>query len=308
MLRRLFSIFLLACAVLFVASGAEASVSLEDPLARELKQKGDREMVEGDYEDALSSYERATAIEQHPGLLYNRARALQALERYTEALKHFEAFRRQAPEELLLLVPQLDEMIASTQSHVTTVRFTSNVKEAVVTVRGQTVIDAVSEEQRFDAGPAKVVIRAKGYQAFEKSYAFVGGSVIAVEVKLIALSTKGVLRIDSQATAAEVLIDDKSVGMVPVEVTLEAGPHTIIVRHPEFQTTKTSAVVAAGQSKKIQVDLEARPSVLKKWWFWASVGSAAVIGTSVAIALTTERSPDKGDIPPGTISVPIDFR
>jgi len=288
----------------------ETNRALSDPLARELKLAGDEKMVAGEYDAALSSYEKATAIEAHPSLLYNRARALQALERYTQALSHFEEFKRQAPSELLELVPQLDEMIQGVRENVAFVTFSlkgkDRPKEARVFVRGVEVIDPFSGEKRFNAGAAKIRIESRGYRSYEKKLQLHGGKELAVARRLKLLPKTGVLRITSKTRGAQVLIDGKSAGMVPVEKSLDPGPHKITVRHPDFITSKTSGVVQTGKTKTVNVDLEKRPSIYQKWWFWAGIGTAVAVGTSVAIAYTTERSPDKGDIPPGTISVDLD--
>ncbi len=61
-------------------------------------------------------------------------------------------------------------------------------------------------------------------------------------------------------------------------------------------------MVGAGDRKELEIPLAAEGSVLGKWWFWTGVGVVlAAGGVALGIALTTEKDPDAGTIPPGTV-------
>ncbi len=286
------------------ASQERSDLSLSDPLALELKSRGDSAMLLGNYVAALDAYERASAIENHPKLLYNRARALQALQQYTKSLELFQDFKVSAPSSLLSRVPQLDSMIGSVRKNICFVYFQVAVSHARVKVRGRSVYQPTRGPHAFDAGPAEVVIEARGYESYSRKLQLNGGKRLTISPHLVELRREGTLQVDSSVAGAEVLVDGRSVGMVPAEVSLAPGNHQIQVRHPKFKTNNSRVLVEARLTRTIHVDLERRPSVWRKWWFWVSIGAATVAGATLAVILTTEKSPGEGDIPPGTIKVP----
>src|SRR5450631_1189811 len=92
----LHAVFVLALACPAAADGAS-----------ELKRSGDAAMHAAHYEDALEAYDAAYAVEPDPAILYNRARALQGLGNYPEALASIESFEKLAPAALKQRVPKL---------------------------------------------------------------------------------------------------------------------------------------------------------------------------------------------------------
>src|SRR5262249_30656935 len=100
----------------------------------ELKKSGDRAMDALRYADAYAAYSDVYALTLDPALLYNMGRALQALNRYPEALDRLEAFQVVAPPDLKARVPRLAELIAELRGRVTTLKVTSSVEGARVLV------------------------------------------------------------------------------------------------------------------------------------------------------------------------------
>src|SRR5205085_1406156 len=47
--------------------------------------------------------------------------------------------------------------------------------------------------------------------------------------------------------------------------------------------------------------LEGETGILGKWWFWTGVGVVVAGGVAVVIAVSTEKSPDKGTVQPGVV-------
>lgn len=300
--------FAVILAMALWAHPVAAQQPLSDPLARDLKAQGDQAMAQGQYEAALDAYERATAIEPAPTLLYNRARALQALRRFSEALDHFEAFRQEASEDVKAKVPGLDELIQRLRSQIGLLSLQVNVPGAQVTVRGEEAgVAPFSQPLRFNAGPAQIVVKAKGYQSFAKAVQLTGGATLALTVDLRPASASGLLRVNSHAAGAEVLVDGRLVGMVPVEVEVRAGHHEVLVRHPHKKTSVTQVIIDTGQIRELSVELQGRPILLQRWWFWTGVGVVVLSGAAVTAALLTERPAHSGDIPPGQISAPLLF-
>jgi hypothetical protein len=87
----------------------------------------------------------------------------------------------------------------------------------------------------------------------------------------------------------------------PVEASLEAGTHVLELRRDGYKPARTSAVVFAGQRKEVAVPLESEPGIFSRWWFWTGVGLLAAGGVALGIALTTEKDPASGTVPPGVV-------
>jgi len=109
----------------------------------------------------------------------------------------------------------------------------------------------------------------------------------------------------SPVAGALVYVDGERLGTVPAEVALAAGRHQVRIEHPDYRRAETTVEITSGDEKRLDVELEKNPGLLKKWWFWTGAGVVLAGGVGVTIALTTERKPDRGDIPPGTISAPL---
>jgi len=289
-------------ALVLLTGHASANEALGDPLAKELKATGDSAMQEGRFEEALSAYERAAAVEATPSLHFNRARALQALRRYPEALAEFEAFRAEASPELQARVQGLDDVIERVKSQITWLSVVVSEAGAEVLLREVSLGKApLSKAVPVNAGSARLVVRKPGFDPEERNLDLPGGQRLALKVELSARDRRGVLRVTSPVAGARVEVDEKRVGTTPSETRLEPGRHTVRVLHPDHQPVETFVVLSPLETKAIDVAMEAKPSFYHKWWFWTAVGAVAVTGTVTVIALTREKDPDKGDIPPGTV-------
>jgi hypothetical protein len=256
------------------------------------------------YADAYAAYSDVYALTLDPALLYNMGRALQALNRYPEALDRLEAFQVVAPPALLSRVPRLGELIADLRGRVTTLKVTSSVPGARVLVRS-TVMSKLplSTPLRLSSGRAEVEVEADGYFPFHRAVDLPGGAEITVDAKLFSKSTTGLLVINASAAGSTVFVDEQKAGLAPVELNVPGGAHRIKVRNLDFRTYETSAVVVAGARKDVDVNL-LPPLIVTRWWFWGGVTLVGVAAGVIAYAATTERSPGRGDIAPGQIREP----
>lgn len=287
------------------ASPAAAAAPDADAQARaaERKASGDEAMEALRYEDALAAYGEAYAITKNPALLYNMGRALEALNRFPEALEKLTAFDAAASPELKARVPRLPTLIAELRQRVSTLDIRTNVEGARIVVRNVVVGKSpLPEPLKLVAGPAEIEIDAEGYFGAKKSVTLEGGAEQTVTFELFSRTTTGVLTVRASASAAEVLVDGKRIGIAPVELNVPKGTHRITVRHPDFRVYETSAVVPAGGYKAVTATLQAK-SIATRWWFWTGLGAVAVAGAATAIVATTERAPSTGTIAPGQLSI-----
>jgi len=233
-------------------------------------------------------------------------RAYEALSENPAALDKLEQFQRQAPPELRARVPGLAERIASVRAHVATVTITSNVPGARV-ILGNKVIGTTpfSSPIATNAGRTVLEVSAEGYHTLHRDVDLKGGESITVDAPLTSKSTSGVLIIRSPNVGASVALDGTSVGTVPVELVVKAGTHAMSLAKEGYEQARTSAVIAAGERKAVDVPLEAVKPITAKWWFWTGVGVIVVAGAVTTYALLTERHASSGTIEPGTVSAPL---
>ena len=272
--------------------------------AAERKKAGDQAMEALRYADALAAYGDAFTITQDPALLYNMGRALQALGRFPEALDKLEAFDSTASADLKGRVPRLGQLIADLKQRVTKLVVTTNVAGARILVRNTVVGKSpLPGPVRLIAGPAEIEVEAEGYFTGKRSVVLPGGSSLDVAVDLFSRATTGLLTVRASSAGAEVLVDGRRVGNAPVESNVPQGSHKILVRHPDYRVFETEVVVPPGGNKTVTAALQSK-SVVTKWWFWGGVGAVVATGVVIAIAASTERSPDSGTIAPGPLSRP----
>ncbi len=288
---------------------ARADAPPAQPSADELHRRGNEAMANLKPGEALEDYRQAYALSNDPALLYNMGHALETLEDYPAALAKYEEFARLAPPELRARVPKLDELVASVRAKVTRVTISCNVPGARVLVRDRAVGEIPPKgaplELALVAGPASVEVDAEGFSRFRRNLVLPGGGALTIDADLIPSSRAGVLVVDTRPSAGDVRVDEKSLGSAPVEVSLGVGTHTIVASRAGFEDRSTSVVVAAGERKEVTVVLEKSTPIVARWWFWTGVGVVILGGVALAIAATTEKSPDRGTIPPGQTSLPL---
>jgi hypothetical protein len=301
---RFASAAILVCIGLAASPAAAQATPDNAARAAELKTAGDEAMDKLRFADAVDAYQRAFNISHEPALLYNLGRALEGLGSYPEALAKLEAFDEVAPPELKQKVPGLEKRIAELRQRVTTLVITVDVPGARILVRNAGVgVSPLGKPLRVSAGHAEIEIDADGYLQFKKELDLPGGGAATVDAHLSSKDKNGVLAVHASAPGAEVAVDGRRLGVAPLDTTITAGEHTIVIRHPDYRDFETQVSLKGGERRTVDAQLQS-PRIYSRWWFWTAIGVAAAGGAVAAYAATTEKSPSKGSIAPGTIKVP----
>lgn len=294
-------------ALTFATAANAAPTKVEDQAAA-LKKQGDSAMLELHYEDALEAYAASYKLAPNPALHYNRARALEALGRYADALTAYEHFLKDAPKELLAKVPGIEDHVATVKKRVSDLTLNIAVKGARITLRNVVVgTTPLKGAIRVNAGKAKLEVSADGYLPYEKDLELPGGEELSVDVELTPRATDGTLAITADPPAA-LSIDGKPFGTTPVEAKLASGSHTVTLSRSGYAARTTTVVLATGERKQLTLTLDAETStggITSRWWFWTGIGAVVVGGTALTIGLLTSREAGKGDIDPGRVSAPL---
>jgi hypothetical protein len=272
--------------------------------AREMKKTGDVAMDGLRYGDAYAAYSDTYAITLDPALLYNMGRALQALNRFPEALTKLETFEATAPADLKQRVPRLSALIAEIRKRVSTVTVKTNVNGARILVRNTVVGKTPLESPlKLVSGKAEIEVEAEGHFPFRDVIDLPGGGSLVIDARLFSRTTNGILSVRASAPGSEVWVGEKRAGIAPIEMNVARGTHKIAIRNPDFRDFETSVVVGAGERKEVSAEL-LPPSIATRWWFWGSIGLVAAAGAAITVVVLSEGPPDSGDIDPGQITAP----
>ena len=268
--------------------------------AAQSKKIGDAAFRARRYAEALRAYERSFALMPNPTLLFNRARTLEALERYPEAIDAFDAFVRDAPPELRERAGELGELIAALKKKVATLRVSGAPPNSRVLVRNVVVGTTPFAPLRVNAGPATIEVEADGFVRYRVERELAGDHETIEHVAL--LPKTGVLAIERAPSGARVSVD--GVETSTAENRVAAGPHLVRIE-ADGRSEDRSVVVLAGQRAIVSLAVvqERRP-ITERWWFWAGAGVLVATGAAVAVVLTT-RSPElrSGDL--GQVTAPL---
>jgi len=273
-----------------------------DPVVAQLKKQGDAAIEAGKYEAALAAYSKALAVEPSPALHYNRGRALQGLGRNAEALDELEQFESTAPTALKAAVPDLEDMIHLVQSQIAELNVDCNTTGAVLHVGTKALLLPLSRPLRFDPGNVDVEVVATGYEPWRDRVTLGPGDRRELAAELVRLDLRGTLVVTSSVPGAFVRVDGKPAGTVPVELRLDPGEHTIALGHAEYEPATSRLVLHAKEHRSYSLSLQRSPRIYERWWFWTGIGAAVAAGAVTGVALVTEKSAAKGDIPPGRIT------
>ena len=270
--------------------------------AAALKEIGDRALDAKRFDDALTAYDEAYALAPTPVLLFNRGRALQFLARYTEALGMIEQFASTAPPELLARVPGLPALLVDLRSHVSVVRVVCAVPGARVSLdKKQIAITPVVGSLRVSSGKHVLEVLADGYFPYQRDVDLPGRGTTTLDVTLTSREISGLLAIRSAVSAVKVQVDEKRLGVTPLEVGLRPGTHKVFFDKDGYDASSTQIVLAAGERKTLMLAPTQGKPLYAKWWFWTGV---AVMAAGVALAVilvTTEGPAPSGDFMPGQV-------
>lgn len=288
-----------------VARAGDAPTTADPGAA--LKAEGDELFRAKRYEDALAKYDVAYERTKNPALLYNRARALEYMARYPEALASFERFAKEASPELLAKVPGFDALVAEVRNKTTRLSITCNVQDARIVLGSRVLGKApLGGPVVVDAGKAMLEVSADGYFPSSRELVLPGGGQATVDVVLASRDRGALLVVKSPVEGARVFADGKAAGGAPAELALGAGSHDIRVAASGHTPAETRIVLRAGEQREVTL-APRREAITSQWWFWTGVGVVVVgAATATLVALGTEKDPAKGDnFSPTNVKLPL---
>ena len=307
-MRRSFVRVLAAVGLALLMVMVSAPAAAQERSAADLKRTGNEKMDALDFVGALDDYQAALKLTPDDATLYfNIGRAQGLLGHNVDALAALDEFGRRATPEVRARA-QFDQLVAQARGKVAFLTVTCTVPGARVLLGPKVVGEAPLSRIAVDAAPAPVRLRieAEGYREDARQVALTGGQEARLQCNLLRKDTSGILTITTDPLGSTITIDGKRLGNPPLEVPLAAGQHTVLATLDGYEDAQVPVVVSAGDAKRpVPITLTKSAPLTSKWWFWTTIGVVVVGGVAVTAALLTEKSADKGTIPPGQLSAPL---
>ena len=217
-----------------------------------------------------------------------------------------EKFESEADAALKARVPQLAALLATLRAGVGSLDVTSSAPGGRLRVGTRPSLSLPPQRPlRLEPGPVEIRVEADGYVPERQLLDVRAGEPLRIAVRLRRLDRLATFRVDSNVGGAQLSVDGETVGQVPTEVLLEPGAHVLRLDHGGYQPQQTRVVAVAKEQRSLRIHLEPTPPLYAHWWFWAGVGLAATTATVTLIALHSDASADRGDIPPGRLGAPL---
>jgi hypothetical protein len=287
-----------------ISSLTVGSAHAQPSVSADLKKRGDQLFDQSKFAEAYDYYEKAYAAHPDPALLYNQGRALESMGEYPEAIGKLEYFKTEAPPALVAKV-QVDALLAEMRARLATLTIRSNVDNAELLLRGKSL--GPMERKRIvstRAGTAEIELRAPGFDTMKRTVDLPRGAALDVEMNLTPTAKQGVIAIASNPTGSDVIVDDRPLGISPLETKVPAGQHTIVLRHEGYDEQRVGVTVGINERRDVNVDLPEKRSVFGRWYFWAGIGVLATGGIIAAAALI-DKPAEKGSFTPDQTRAPL---
>lgn len=286
----------------------------EDPAtvrARDEFMRGVELVKSSRWGEALSAFEKSSAIRPHPVTTFNIGACQRAMASYTLARQTLrrslseQAAGRELPSNLASDARGFLEQIESTLARV---RVTVETPGTMLAIDGRPIAleqSGSSEEWvagvlppgkgnpaprgAFDLalnpGPHVLTLSRKGFRdvVLNRSFASGRGSPLVIRLEQLPAT----LRISSNVPGALVRVNDADVGPVPVDVLRPGGTYEVQVTKTGYEDYQSTVAVRPGEQMALAASLsEERIPITKRWWFWAGAGVVLVGGVVATYALT----------------------
>jgi hypothetical protein len=267
-----------------LAHAQPAPVPLSQALHGEAKQAYDSAKLlaqNNDFAGALEEFTHAYRLSKDARLLYNMAICEKGLHHYASMKSVLEQYLREggaAVDADSRTVAQ--EALAAIKSLVASLRVTTNENGAEVFVDGRSVgTTPLASVVPVDLGPHHVSVKKAGFEAPEQSVDAPGGTEVPVAFSLAA-SRHSAQLIVSADVGATIVLDGDTPSQGRFDGAVAPGPHHITVSERGMQTYRADLDLRDGETRQLQVTLEADHGGGSPWP-WIAGGVAVAAGLAV---------------------------
>ncbi|MCP4603055.1 MAG: PEGA domain-containing protein [Proteobacteria bacterium] len=214
-------------------------------------------IIEKDYLNALSAFQKSYSIRPKALVLYNIAMCQKELKRNIEAIASFKRYldeAGEAPESDLL--SKARTAISELESLVSKLTIEGTPEKAKLTIDNK-LIGLFSPKQPIllEPGQHKIRIFALGYLLYAKTVTAIPGTKTALAIHMSHFRARVKLRCGSEKEAI-VYLDGEIVGICPYESEVDPGEHLVRVEVPNKKVFVQKINLSAGQNADIEVEFE----------------------------------------------------
>lgn len=276
----------------------------EDPVtqqAREAFVAGTAAVKAGQWSEALAHFEKANKLKSAPIITFNIGYCQRALGRYVQARLSFRKVVEDPTgmpeaqlEEARTLLEQIDTQILAR------VKITLKPATARIAIDGRPLVPFEGEPGVLVAGlapagegkpppkpefevvidPGVHIIQASrpGHEDVLVNKTFAPNASETLSLELDELPAT--IHVEADQPRAVVLVDDRDVGLVPIDITRPAGTYRVQVVKRGFVTYDSTLELSPGQKANLKARMvREEVPITKKWWFWG--GAAAIVAGGV---------------------------
>ena len=257
---------------------------------------------DGNFNAALAEFQRAYDLRPSPGVLYNIGLTQKALFRYDEAVDTLERYLAEetklSPErraECLQLTTEMNALLAP-------ITVAVEPAGASVSVDGRTVGKApLPKALRLAAGSHTLETSAEGWKTQKRDLMISAGVPLSLNIRLELIPKTGIVQVTATPPDSTVRIDGKFLGPAPVKAELVAGGHQLEVLAQKYTTYQVELIIAAGQTRNVDVVLQKPPRRLyDKWYLWTPIAVAVAAGVGLGLGFGLKApEPLRGTLSPG---------
>jgi len=272
--------------------------------ARALFRRGAEAYADERYAEALQAFEASYRAREVPVVLFNLAQTLRALDRPAEAIEAYRRYLRTDAELDEERRAAVDAVIAELAPRVSFVRLEVFPDGAEVSVDGRVLGRAPFEDRvAVDPGERRFEATAEGHVEATRTVTLAVGERATLRLALREEVPSGTLRLRANVAGASVVVDEEPQGLTldteALELRLSVGRHELTIDAEGHRSHTERFELAHLVARELDVTLARRESLAGKWWLWASVGGAVVVGVviALAVALSGGADPLEGTLP-----------
>jgi hypothetical protein len=234
-----------------------------------------------DFAGALAEFGQAYTASNDPRLLFNMAICEKELHRYARMKSTLERFLREGG---AAMTPEtratVDEALSAIRPLVASVQLTVSEAGATVSVDGDAVgTTPLAAPIMVELGKHQLSVKKAGFVTLEPTIETPGGSEAVLSLSMVADRHVAQLVVSAEPEST-IVVDGKTASQGRFDGSVASGTHTITVTAPGKHTYKADLDLRDGETRSLQVTLEADGHASSVWpWI---VGGAIVAAGAAA--------------------------
>ena len=233
--------------------------------------------ADGDYAGALLGFQRTHDLSDSPDLLWNMALCEKKLGHYARAIRLLQRYQIEGGDRLTDKDRTGAEfLIEKMKSFVSTVRLTVNEQGATVFIDEDLIgTTPLAKPLLIDMGLRRIRVVKKRFSTFDERRQIVGGTEIAVAVRLEEERHEGRLVVIA-GKSDRIWLDGKLMGQGRFDGAVPTGGHTLRVTAETMKPYQSEIIVQEDRVRRLEVTLEPEPKPGLPTWL-------VVAGTSLLV-------------------------